>query len=654
MIHHRFASLLLAPIFLVVSSSLAPAQDDGSGIAEAMAIEELAEEGVKAAVIAGVLSGAEAEQLGEAAEQVYDSPDERSDDPGEVDREFIGMLGEMLKSEVEQGRMSESDGWSIYLASVADVRTWYAEQEAAGREVTTPWSQRPTQAGGLSTLALLMSGIDGDHSLQELIRPEYLRRDVRFLAAELRLDADTANIYELLVADYLDGYQREVDRFFDQVDRGLRQGAVETLDQSLARLASVQLESLDWNEIRRRNPWMEKSNGGARLWIEDSIGNFQQVIGGIREDLAAQRMDLVEGGDVLTPAQCVDALRQLRRTREAMRGELEEQMRAFVPEGREAVFAASLDELERERIISAVTLSGVRHDFESALRTAEGIRSFEALSQDQVALLDDSSPLVLASAIQWMDALLDAEVAGYLMIMKSKASGGDVADADLSNYARAQREETERQLILRDTVQGLFQKAQDSIGEHDPDLAGRFRLAGWRQGFPVQMRTRWTERAIKAVLEFEDLDPDLIESIIEFEQGMQSQLAMLRQQAIQECLVVEARVARIRSQQLMERKAGLPIDLVEVVREPVHDRFLELDDRTAAFLESILAEDQFARLPRRPGTRLAEWDRKEGRGKDGGKGGGKGGGKDGGKGNAKGSGKGTAGKGGGKGGGKGK
>ena len=37
-----------------------------------------------------------------------------------------------LKAEVEQGRMDESDAWAIYLGSVADVRTWYREQEAAG------------------------------------------------------------------------------------------------------------------------------------------------------------------------------------------------------------------------------------------------------------------------------------------------------------------------------------------------------------------------------------------------------------------------------------------------------------------------------------------------------------------------------------------
>ena len=47
------------------------------------------EEGVKAAVVAGVITGAEAQLLGEAAERVYDSPEERDDSPEEVDREFI-------------------------------------------------------------------------------------------------------------------------------------------------------------------------------------------------------------------------------------------------------------------------------------------------------------------------------------------------------------------------------------------------------------------------------------------------------------------------------------------------------------------------------------------------------------------------------------
>ena len=124
MIEVRPTVLLLSCIGALALTPPVVLGQDG-GIIEGMAIEEIAEEGVKAAVIAGVLSGAEAEQLGEAAELIYDSPDERTQEPGEVDREFIEMLGTGLKAEVEQGRMDESDAWSIYLGAVADVRTWY-------------------------------------------------------------------------------------------------------------------------------------------------------------------------------------------------------------------------------------------------------------------------------------------------------------------------------------------------------------------------------------------------------------------------------------------------------------------------------------------------------------------------------------------------
>ena len=646
MLHARPTALLLACIGSFTLVTAVVHGQDG-GIIEGMAIEEIAEEGVKAAVIAGVLSGAEAEQLGEAAELIYDSPDDRVQEPGEVDREFIEMLGASLKSEVEQGRMNESDAWSIYLGSVADVRTWYREQDEAGRTVTVPWSRRPAQSGGLATMQLFGSGIKGDHTLEHITRPDYLRRDARHLAAELRLDADTAGIYELLITDYLDAFERAIERFYDRMNRGQRGGAVQTLDASLARVAQVDLANLDWAGVERRNPWM-KRNAGARQWIEDSIGTFQGVIGGIREDLARQRADLLEDGTGYTLSESIEALRQLRRTRDSMKDELEAQMQAFVPEGQQVLFAEVLADLEIDRVLSAVTLSGVRFDFESALREAQGIRPFDALSGEQVVLLQDSTDRTLEPARQWMQALIDAELAGYVLNLKIKYAPTD-SDPALGQYGRALREATDRELVLRDTVLALFQSIVNSIGEHDPDLASGFQLAGWRQGFPVQMRPRWSERALQATLAFEDLDPELRESILEFEAGTLSQLPLIRQQAIQKCQTIEARVARGRIQLLFDGLENSSMELMPMVREPEHRRFMELDDRTADLLEAILTEEQFARLPRRPGTRLAEWDRKEsGAGKGGGKskadgkgrGTGKAEGKGGGKGGGKGSGKG--------------
>ena len=73
MIHARPTVVSLLACIGSLALFTAVVHGQNGGIIEGMAIEEIAEEGVKAAVIAGVLSGAEAEQLGEAAELVYDS-----------------------------------------------------------------------------------------------------------------------------------------------------------------------------------------------------------------------------------------------------------------------------------------------------------------------------------------------------------------------------------------------------------------------------------------------------------------------------------------------------------------------------------------------------------------------------------------------------
>ena len=642
---HSFRYLLhsfLCCGFLAGATLQSQAQEgsDPSGIVEAMAIEEIAEEGVKAAVVAGILTGEEAEALGAAADVIYTEPGAGSEEPEEIDRAFIGLLGESLKSEVEQGRMDESEGWAIYLEAVADVRSWYAQQKEEGREVTVPWSRRPAESGGLSTLHLMNSDLRGDHRLVLLARPEYLRRDARYIAAELELDATMAEILALMIDDYVAAYEAAVDRFLASVEGGQRRVAIRTLDRSLARIASVQIDSLDWEAIRRGNPWMNKDQAAGQLWVEDALGTFQRVIGGIREDLAEQDTDLeLELGESPTTTQSIEALNALRRTRVTMRNALEEQMRALVPAGEEARYERLLMELALARTLNTVSLSGTRLDFSSALREAAGIRSFEALPGASRGLVANALPVVIEPARTWMDAELDAEVAGYAMMLKQKAAGGAIGESDRSSFARALREATEREVVLRDTMQSVAGEIREALAENDPGLADRYQREIRTQGFPIQMRTRWCERAAEAVLAFEDLDPQVHESVLEFHDGTLEQLPLLRQQAIQACREIEEGVARERITLLFDGLKGSPIELASVVREPGHRRFMELDDRTEEFLKVVLSEEQFARVPRRPGTRLPEWDQK-GSGKGGGKGSGKGG-----KAAGKGSGKGAGGKG---------
>ncbi|MEC7352085.1 MAG: hypothetical protein VYD99_03085, partial [Planctomycetota bacterium] len=113
----RLSAILFVSCPILLVRPLAAAQSEEDPMES---IDEIAEEGVKAAVVAGLISEEEAEQMGEAAELIYETEPGEGDEPSpeEVDREFVGMLGGELKAAVESGSMSESDAWSVYLATV--------------------------------------------------------------------------------------------------------------------------------------------------------------------------------------------------------------------------------------------------------------------------------------------------------------------------------------------------------------------------------------------------------------------------------------------------------------------------------------------------------------------------------------------------------
>ena len=630
-----FATVLLtSPVLLVPSLVAAQSEEDPME-----SIDEIAEEGVKAAVVAGLISEEQAEQMGEAAELIYESEPGEGDAPRpeEVDREFVGMLGEELKSAVESGSMSEADAWSVYLSTVADVRSWYAEQEEAGREVTVPWSRQPNRSGEVATLRLFMLDPEG---LQLLLRPEYARRDARHVAAELRLDPDTTNVLELLVSDYLESYDRAVERFQSTLDRGRRGDAVRKLDAVLSDVAAIDLRSLDWRRISERNPWMGDKPEG-RIWMEDSIGRFQQVIGPVRGDLERRRAELLAEGPMPGLREQLAALGELRQARERLRLELESQLRGFLPEGDQAALEAVLAELEIDRALVGVSLAGIRVNFELSLRRAADLRPFDPLPDAQRTMMRATADELLDVLRPWMRARLEAEVAGFELVLRKQASP-ERSESSVVAYGRALMDVAEREVQVRDTVQRILEGTRGSLAETDDRLAARFREESMIQGFPTQMRPRWCERATGTALGFEDLDPSAREAVVELQSSIDLQLPGLRDQAIMTCLELEPRVARARVRRVLEPESRSDLELLAIVREPGHDRFTDLDDRTADLLEALLTEEQFERLPRRPGRPLEEWnDEKsaEGKGKDGGKGDGRRDGRRDGKGGGRGGGK---------------
>ena len=630
-----FATVLLTSLVLLVPSLVAAQSEEDP----MESIDEIAEEGVKAAVVAGLISEEQAEQMGEAAELIYESEPGEGDAPRpeEVDREFVGMLGEELKSAVESGSMSEADAWSVYLSTVADVRSWYAEQEEAGREVTVPWSRQPNRSGEVATLRLFMLDPEG---LQLLLRPEYARRDARHVAAELRLDPDTTNVLELLVSDYLESYDRAVERFQSTLDRGRRGDAVRKLDAVLSDVAAIDLRSLDWRRISERNPWMGDKPEG-RIWMEDSIGRFQQVIGPVRGDLERRRAELLAEGPMPGLREQLAALGELRQARERLRLELESQLRGFLPEGDQAALEAVLAELEIDRALVGVSLAGIRVNFELSLRRAADLRPFDPLPDAQRTMMRATADELLDVLRPWMRARLEAEVAGFELVLRKQASP-ERAESSVVAYGRALMDVAEREVQVRDTVQRILEGTRGSLAETDDRLAARFREESMIQGFPTQMRPRWCERATGTALGFEDLDPSAREAVVELQSSIDLQLPGLRDQAIMTCLELEPRVARARVRRVLEPESRSDLELLAIVREPGHDRFTDLDDRTADLLEALLTQEQFERLPRRPGRPLEEWnDEKsaEGKGKDGGKGDGRRDGRRDGKGGGRGGGK---------------
>jgi hypothetical protein len=131
------------------------------------------------------------------------------------------------------------------------------------------------------------------------------------------------------------------------------------------------------------------------------------------------------------------------------------------------------------------------------------------------------------------------------------------------------------------------------------------------------MRQRWCQKALAQSLEMDDLDEDVLLELIAIQEDIAPQIEVMREQAIQQRLQHEPRIARDRIERLRDQQARSKLGILSF-QEPNHLEFQRLDDQVESQLLALVGEERFRTLPRRPGTRPGkpQDEKAYGKGKD--------------------------------------
>lgn len=607
------------------------------------------------------------EQEDASATQDDDPPSEDDDEKPSPELE---TLGNSLKAAVISGNMDEKQAWEIWSTAVEEIK--------GGQNDKRMWQDRQRDkeyddTNARQRMARLLPPDPLEPAM--LMEPEFLPRDVQLLSNWLELDEQRVLIVEMIVRDYGES--------MNELTLGMTSALQSYRTAEEAREMRQTLESLE-EKVLSREIDMEASNAilqeRVREYAREQAAKEARRDGDSQEEITEQvdaktaewtaelskglddmeeqlqllrdrmrsRVDSVKllAGEV-TSRDLVSMAERIRDQRRALRQDVLEMLRLVL---------VVEDELEPlERFASAMSRLRVEHGLRHARMGGEFINPWSLvrdLEQQpgnrliaETTLSSQQSPL--AEMVQARaDAAVDREIEGLRLLVARDdlvAVAGDEDNVPIETWYEAIEPFTEswhRQIdasvAYRDSLLQLVEMTRQLIAEEDPRAANAYYDQSMKRGFGSELRTRWSERAMKAAIGIEDLEEETMLVVLALQEETLTRLRQIRDEAIQKRLLRDPELARqpILSLWSLDESREKPWTRSDWTGHGMESH-QALNEHVESSLRSLLTPEQFESIPSRGGRKnqaKTEWDKGD-KGKTGGKA------KNGGKGQKSGSGK---------------
>ncbi|MHC4809213.1 MAG: coiled-coil domain-containing protein [Planctomycetota bacterium] len=558
-------------------------------------------------------------------------------------REEVGAqieeLGTTLKAAAMSGVISGEEAREIYNRVLGAAKASDVRQFGDGNAKAGDGNDPKTHVARLTA--------PRPERVQELLRPEFLRRDLPRLADALGFDRSQMMIVRVLFEDYSEAFElssaplREalsqyrgsgINAYiaFTLEDAGVRlDQAVENArradrDEAMARMQET-MARID----EERAGGSEKDRRRYEAWKESALAATSELderLAAIRDRATRQLNDMSRDEAAIDADDLLHMATQLRTDRAQLRVDLIESIGLIATEEQrgeeDRVFDAVMDQIRIDMLLEQGRLGGESMNLWAAL--AEVSRDLEARGEDWVPgyaeeWLDARVPEIAARLDARTEAIIDREIAGLeFQAVRDRiaaANGESIFEIDerrvtavISPYVTALRLEVEASVAVRDRLLALLEESTVALSDAYPEsdlarqLASRQRDASLRRGFPAETRTRWAERAVAAALELEELDGDVLEALVELDTHVGAELDILRTSAIEKRIRRDPKLAR---EFIAAEFEGEEIDFDDDIwREVDYEAFVAVDERTETQLRTLLTPAQFEALPSRPG----QWD----------------------------------------------
>jgi len=406
--------------------------------------------------------------------------------------------------------------------------------------------------------------------------PDYMLRDLQQFNIALELEEGQTIIVEQLLRDYDESFREASDASRDSMGNSMQ--SMRGNEEDPARQQSRELRDRS-REIR------DRLDSARKLGDEDGMKELQERLNSelevIREEIQQQRIEQWQSPERQAAFEEIALLLQDQsRLKRQMREEFEGDLVVILTEDQQELWPPLQRQLIRDRLLPRGRLSGETVDVMGLVEQQE---------------FEDTMLIELLPVLQEWDANItvaltardDHMVENQGVLMSAMRTMDTTAGIDMMKT----------QAKLAESVRDINDSAVDNIILLLPEEAGTvFNATAKERGYPRIFRPTRTDRSYKAAMELEELEPDILQAIIELYDAMQFEIIYANELILEATHRWESQEQLDRMNRFAARMTGgsserpeSPIQIAEEGKRAIEDNYLEQ-------LRMLLTEEQIEAL----------------------------------------------------------
>lgn len=414
------------------------------------------------------------------------------------------------------------------------------------------------------------------NSMSGGMNPDYLLRDLQRFQLALELSDQQTIIVEQILRDYDESFREASDASRDSMGNSF--SSMRGSEDDPARQLTQQLRERS-REIR------DKLDSARKLGDEEGMKELQDRLNGelesIREEMQQARVDQWQSPERQAAFEEIALLVQDQaRLKRQMRNEFEGDLVAILTEDQISLWPPLERQLIRDRLLPRGRLSGEtvdvmglveQQEFEDEVLIAllPVLQEWDASVTPALSARDDhmvENQGVLMSAIHTMDTTSGIDV------MKAQAKLAE-AVRDINDNA------------IANIVLLLPEEEREEFDAYSKE-----------RGYPRIFRPTRTDRAYKAAMELEALEPDILQAIMELYDSLQLEMVYANEQVLEATHRWEAQEQIDRMNRFAQRMSGGSSEQTESQIRKAEESRRTIEENYLEQLRMLLTEEQIEAL----------------------------------------------------------